>query len=1046
MNMASSNAIIKLGLMAPLTGLVKMYGSEIVRAAQIACMEINESGGLLGKQLELVVEDDGSLTESAVIAAENLVLDHKCVAIIGNLLSNSRIAVALRVAEPRKIPLLNFSFYEGSILSKYFFHFAALPNQQIDKAIPYMLNKFGSKFFFAGNNYEWPRGSIAAAKEILEKSNGFVVGEEYSSIGVSPLEIERLLDNLEKSNADVFVPYFAGDDQVHLLTQFTQRGLKRKMAVVMGHYDETMVSYLSPEVRAGFFSSNTYFMTLKTPENIDFLRRLKTMPGITGIWPNGNGTLTNFGEGVYVCIKAFAAAVRNANSIDPEALIPELEKVVIQAPQGEVKMDAKTHHARVNTYIAQCQLDGTFEIIESFGAIDPILPERYKYFAMASGPIEDDIRLQSRIVEQMSEAVLLVDSQNGSIIYANSAADRMFGFEKSELPGKNISILHAADINTLKEVTPDIEKILYKKGVWSGEVKNQKKNKEEIWCSVSISTFTHAKHGEVWMMVYKDISDRKAYDEQLNIAKEEAERANNSKSMFLASMSHEIRTPMNTIIGMTDLIMETQLTEEQKKYVQTLQGASEVLLALVNDVLDISKIEQESFGLISEPFDFCEMVDSCIELLSPKARQKGLDVFCDVDENMPCQLIGDSARLKQIIVNLLSNAIKFTNKGHVILKVRTGRIKNEFMPLTLDIFDTGIGIPPEMQKEIFKPFVQADAGVMKKYGGTGLGLSISRSLAEKMEGKIYLRSKVDKYSIFRVKLNLQVASTTMLRDILLQEYKELHGKKALVVDYSKAMTRFFTKALNQVKIQTSVVSEDNLLSVISETHKKNEAIDFFIFSYGVNPEHGCQLCEKISASYLTRQQRPQLLAIGPLFNRPESCGMGLETLECKWLFSPVKKRDLLTSLKQSLPLNQKEGHKDMEGKPETPELHGKVLVVDDSDDNQLLIQVLLKKIGLDLDFASNGREALEKYQNQKYDLILMDMQMPIMDGYTAMKEIRKIEDQKHEEHVPILALTAFAMKEDKSKCLEAGATDYLAKPIRKVTLIDMIDKYMTTGV
>jgi len=247
--------------MPPLTGLVGIYGTEIARAAQVACDEVNEMGGVLGKPLELIIEDDGSLPESAVAAAEKLIDVHHCVAIIGNLLSNSRIAVAYRVAEPRKIPYLNFSFYEGSILSRYFFHFAALPNQQIDRMMPYMRENYGPRMFFAGNNYEWPRGSVDAAKRALVRAGGEVVGEEYAPIGIDAQSLEQLLDHVEAAAPDVFVPYFAGADQVNLLTRFTERGLKRHMAVVMGHYDEMMASKLAPEVREGFYSSNTYFMT-----------------------------------------------------------------------------------------------------------------------------------------------------------------------------------------------------------------------------------------------------------------------------------------------------------------------------------------------------------------------------------------------------------------------------------------------------------------------------------------------------------------------------------------------------------------------------------------------------------------------------------------------------------------------------------------------------------------------------------------------------------------------------------------------------------------
>lgn len=221
-----SNKTIKLGLMPPLTGIVELYGPEISWAGKIACDEINKNGGVLGQKLELVILDDGSFPEPAVNAANRLIDEFDCNAIIGNLLSNSRIAVSSLVSEPRKIPYLNFSFYEGSIQGRYFFNFAALPNQQINRMIPYMAKHFGEKMYFAGNNYEWPRGSIDAAKKSLQAYGGEILGEEYLPIGTSIEEIQRLLESVANSGADVFVPYFAGSDQINLLNMFAEMGLK----------------------------------------------------------------------------------------------------------------------------------------------------------------------------------------------------------------------------------------------------------------------------------------------------------------------------------------------------------------------------------------------------------------------------------------------------------------------------------------------------------------------------------------------------------------------------------------------------------------------------------------------------------------------------------------------------------------------------------------------------------------------------------------------------------------------------------------------------
>ena len=510
---------IRLGLMPPLTGMVSIYGSEIARAGQIACQEINENGGLLGRQLELVIEDDGSMPETAVTAAKKLVDEHRCTAIIGNLLSNSRISVAYSVAEPRKIPFLNFSFYEGSILSRYFFHFAALPNQQIDRMIPYMREQFGPRMFFAGNNYEWPRGSIDAGKLSLQKIGGEVVGEEYLPIGVDDEDIEKLLSQVETAAPDVFVPYFAGSDQVKLLTRFTERGFKTKMAVVMGHYDEMMASTLSAEVREGFYSNNTYFMTVDTDENRHYLSQLAKHPGVNGVWPQGNGILTNFGEGTYVCVKAFAEAVNQAGCLEPEALVEALKTISVSAPQGTVQMNSEHHHAQVNTYLSRCRANGEFEIIKRFGAIEPSLPELYRHQKISNQTtLEEDVRLQARMLEQMSEAVFLISAHDSSIIYSNTGAICMFGYEKDELSKLKIDCIQSLDEITPTHNFSQIFDTLQHKGEWKGEIQTIKKDKTPIWCSIEISSFTHhdPKHGEVWLWVLNNINDRKLAEDELH--------------------------------------------------------------------------------------------------------------------------------------------------------------------------------------------------------------------------------------------------------------------------------------------------------------------------------------------------------------------------------------------------------------------------------------------------------------------------------------------------------------------------------------------------
>lgn len=436
-----------------------MYGQDIARAGQIATDLVNDSGGVLGKKLEIIISDDGSLPEHAVPAAKKLVQKDNCHALIGNLLSNSRIAVAEHVSVPFKIPYLNFSFYEGSIYNRYFFHFAALPNQQIDKMIPYMADNYGMKMYFAGNNYEWPRGSIDAAKQSLERIGGEVVGEQYLSLGISNDEIEWVLDNVSRSGADVFVPYFAGLDQLLMLNKFHDRGLKKHMAVVMGHYDEVMVSHLTPEVREGLYSSNTYFMSVKTKENAIFLDRLKQFRGVDGLWPDGNGTLTNFGEATYNCVLAFVDAVHRSGTHESDTVVEALESTRIFGPQGEIIMNADIHHAHVNSYLAKCKSDGSFSIVKNFGCIAPEIPKRYKELfethkrvSRRSAPNEasrlarDLVQGQNKkddskkILDLAGMAILATDS-SGTITAVNRVLSSLFGYAESELIGMNMSFL-----------------------------------------------------------------------------------------------------------------------------------------------------------------------------------------------------------------------------------------------------------------------------------------------------------------------------------------------------------------------------------------------------------------------------------------------------------------------------------------------------------------------------------------------------------------------------------------------------------------------------
>ncbi|PLA73492.1 diguanylate cyclase [Hydrogenovibrio sp. SC-1] len=518
---------IKLGLMPPLTGIVELYGPEVSWAGKIACEEINNNGGVLGQKLELIILDDGSFPEPSVNAANRLIDEFDCSAIIGNLLSNSRIAVSSLVSEPRKIPYLNFSFYEGSIQGRYFFNFAALPNQQINRMIPYMARHFGEKMYFAGNNYEWPRGSIDAAKKALQVYGGEILGEEYLPIGASIEEIQRLLESVANSGADVFVPYFAGADQINLLNMFAEMGLKKRMAVVMGHYDEAMVSQLSPDVREGLYSSNTYFMSLNTPQNKNYLELLEKQPNITGIHPHGNGVLTNFGEGTYICVHAYAKAVNMAGTTDVEAVVEALENVTIEAPQGIVSMDKGTHHAKVNTYLSRCESDGEFTIIESFGQISPIIPDRYRSVETLSPPttpktpsksLQKELGFVSKSILEAADIAVIATDETGMILQVNKGAYQLFGYLKDELHGLSVNSLVPPHFRPFHDqaiksfVLSDQKEIRMGK---RGEITGYKKDGSFFPAEASISKFKSDDNEWVLVVTLMDISARKQAEDEL---------------------------------------------------------------------------------------------------------------------------------------------------------------------------------------------------------------------------------------------------------------------------------------------------------------------------------------------------------------------------------------------------------------------------------------------------------------------------------------------------------------------------------------------------
>jgi ABC-type branched-subunit amino acid transport system substrate-binding protein len=372
---AKDKGPIKVGLLPPITGLCSVYGDDCVHAGELTVQMINDEGGVLGRELQLVIQDDGTIPETAVPAAERLIKKFGCKMICGDMWSNSRLAVSTQVSEPYKTVMNNFSYDEGAICGRYYFQMNGVPNQQIDPMVDYLVKKYGKRWYFIGGNYEWPRGSIAAAKEELLKNGGEVVGEEYNPVGTT--DFSSILMRIKEAKPDVLESHEAGSDQFGFLKQFAAQGLLGKIPICSTYYDEVFARDLEPQVREGFYACNTYFMAVPTKENEAFLAKLRQKYG-------ENVTLTSFSASIISCFRIWAKAVEKAGTTDSDAVVKAQEGgpgekygISTLGPQGKVTVVKENHYTVQPAHLIQVQKDGSEKIIQSWADVQPVIPDRY---------------------------------------------------------------------------------------------------------------------------------------------------------------------------------------------------------------------------------------------------------------------------------------------------------------------------------------------------------------------------------------------------------------------------------------------------------------------------------------------------------------------------------------------------------------------------------------------------------------------------------------------------------------------------------------------
>ncbi|MEO6316197.1 MAG: response regulator [Chitinophagaceae bacterium] len=558
---------------------------------------------------------------------------------------------------------------------------------------------------------------------------------------------------------------------------------------------------------------------------------------------------------------------------------------------------------------------------------------------------------------------------------------------------------------------------------------------ERVWTATEFSIL------QSFALTLGSSIERTQLEQQMIIAKENAEAASIAKSEFMANMSHELRTPMNGIIGFTDLVLTTSLQNTQREYLQNVGKSAYNLLNIINDILDFSKMEAGKMTIDNTVFALIETVEETVDMLSIKSLEKQIEIICQIDPDLPVQFSGDQARIRQILINLIGNAIKFTDSGEILVKVsQTGparqKLNRKFLPVELSVKDTGIGIAAEKIAAIFESFTQADSSTTRKFGGTGLGLTISKQLAELMEGKLRVESEKGKGSTFTLQLELEIIEEKSR----VKPISKGLLRKALVVDDNVTNCKLMQGIFSYLDIHCTICySGAEALQIIKKENSNNHYFDLIVTDHQMPDMDGITLVKEIR-KIARGGGDPFILMLSSLEKtmiQQEAESKGID----KFLSKPVKLTELASLVDAVFEKNQSGKTFDTQSaSPKQIVQYGRVLVAEDNPMNMLLISEILTKMGIEVIKADNGEQALSLLVEQNPDMILMDINMPVMDGYQSTENIRRMPAPWCE--TPIIALTADAMEEDRERCLKTGMNDFVSKPFRLKEIEVVLKKYL----
>lgn len=649
------------------------------------------------------------------------------------------------------------------------------------------------------------------------------------------------------------------------------------------------------------------------------------------------------------------------------------------------------------------------------------------------------------LLDSVTEGVFGLDL-NGVVTFANPAGSKLLGYEVEEILGQD---MHPLVHHTYPDGTPYPRENCYmSKSARDGVVYNI--DDEVLWRKdgssfpAEYTSVPVVRDGENigTVVVYRDITQRLEFELALKASKQAADAANQAKSDFLANMSHEIRTPMNAIIGMSHLALQTDLNRKQKGYIEKVHRSAEALLGIINDILDFSKIEAGKLDIEHIPFRLEDVMDNLSNLVGLKAEEKGLELHYDIDPKTPMALFGDPLRLGQILVNLGNNAVKFTESGgEVIVAVKMLRRENQTATLEFSVRDNGIGMSQEQQEKLFQSFSQADTSTTRKYGGTGLGLSISKKLTSMMGGDIWVESEKGTGSTFyfTIQSEIQLGEQSKRRPAL----AELGSLRILVVDDNATAREILSQMLAQFGFR---VDQANGGDEAMEKLQSEDLIDPFelvLMDWKMPGKDGVEVARDIQNSDSIKCI-PTIIMV-TAYGREEASSAATGVNISSYLTKPVTPSSMLdgilTAMGKEVVSHRNEAKSDQRAKEATEKLAGaNILLVEDNEMNQELAMELLSLNNIDVTLAENGLEAVKAVKSQSFDGVLMDCQMPVMDGYAATREIRLHEEFKS---LPILAMTANAMAGDREKVLDAGMNAHIAKPIDVNDMFITMAKWIT---